>query len=85
MQNESGVGEQLDVLDEALGRAARSKVTQAVTVVGARGAGKSRLIDEWIASHAVHAIRFLRLSAAAPMPDGAPPPPAAVIARLLQA
>ncbi|HVY40749.1 MAG TPA: tetratricopeptide repeat protein [Polyangia bacterium] len=86
MQNDEVVaaGEQLDVLDEALGRAGRSKVPQAVTVVGVRGAGKSRLIDEWIASHEVHAIRFQRASAAAPSPDRAPSPPAAVIARLLQ-
>jgi tetratricopeptide (TPR) repeat protein len=85
MEKELAGGEQLDVLDEALGRAARSKVPQAVTVIGARGAGKSALIDAWIASHAVHAIRFVRVSAAAPTPDGAAPPPSAVMARLLRA
>ncbi len=86
MQNEWSVvvGERLDSLDEALGRVTRSKVPRAVTVVGARGAGKSRLIDDWIALHAVHPIRFLRVSAGAPLADGAPPPPAAVIARLLR-
>jgi len=72
-------------LDEALARAARSNVPQAVTVVGARGTGKSQAIDAWIGSHAQGRLRVVRVSAAGPSPEGSPSPRSAVIAQLLRA
>lgn len=72
-------------LDEALARATRSNLPQAVTVVGARGAGKSQAIDDWIASHAAGRLRVVRVSAAGPLADAGPPARSAVIAQLLRA
>ena len=47
-------------LDEALGRALRFNAPQAVTIVGADGLGKSRLLDEWLAGHQSQDLRIVR-------------------------
>jgi tetratricopeptide (TPR) repeat protein len=77
---------ELGVLEEALGRAIRLNAPQAVTIVGGRGAGKTRLLDSWLARHTPAAVRSVRVSAAGPLPDGAPPAfgRSAVIAHLLR-
>jgi tetratricopeptide (TPR) repeat protein len=76
---------ELGVLEEALGRAMRSNAPQAVTVIGGRGAGKTRLLDAWLGRHGAE-VRFVRVSAAGPLPDGAPPAfgRSAVMAHLLR-
>ncbi|HXJ22602.1 MAG TPA: tetratricopeptide repeat protein [Polyangia bacterium] len=77
---------ELGVLEAAVGRAVRSNAPQAVTVVGGRGAGKTRLLDAWLAGRAGPEIRVVRVSAAGPLPDGAPPAfgRSAVMAHLLR-
>src|SRR3954471_18387698 len=74
---------ELAALDAALGRAVRFKAPQAVTVIGALGSGKTRLVDEWLEGKRAAPRRGVR-PAAAPAAEGQPPPPRALLAALLR-
>ena len=54
---------ELAALDAALARAARFQAPQTVTVVGALGFGKTRLVDEWLATKATADLRVVRAGA----------------------
>ncbi len=73
---------ELSVLDEVLGRAVRFNAPQTVTIVGADGLGKSRLLDEWLAGRRGEDVRIVR--AAVGPAVGAAPPRGALIAHLLR-
>jgi tetratricopeptide (TPR) repeat protein len=73
---------ELAALDEALGRAVRFNTPQTVTVIGADGLGKSRLLDEWVAGHQNEDLRIVR--AAVDPAVGASAPRGALIAHLLR-
>src|SRR5580698_10605198 len=73
---------ELAVLDEALGRAVRFNTPQTVTIIGADGLGKSRLLDEWVAGQANPDLRIVR--AAVEPGVGAAAPRGALIAHLLR-
>jgi len=60
-------------LDAALDRAVRFRAPQVVTVVGAVGAGKTRLLAEWLAEVAGPGLRVVRIALA--MPGLAAPAP----------
>jgi tetratricopeptide (TPR) repeat protein len=75
---------ELAVLDEALGRAIRFNAPQTVTIVGADGLGKSRLIDEWVGSHAGENLRIVRAAVDPPVGAGGAAPRGALIAHLLR-
>src|SRR3954447_19684754 len=74
-----GRDEELAALDAALDRAVRFKAPQGVTVLGPLGAGKSRLIEHWLASRAGGgALRVARAVAMAPV-EGQMAPPRSVV------
>src|SRR4051812_42434140 len=73
---------ELSMLDEALGWAVRSNVPQTVTIVGADGLGKSRLLDEWLASHEGQDLRIVRAAVEPAVVASAPR--GALIAHLLR-
>ncbi len=73
---------ELSVLDEALGRAVRFNAPQMVTVVGADGLGKSRLLDEWLAGHDGEDLRIVRAAVGPAVAASAPR--GALIAHLLR-
>jgi tetratricopeptide (TPR) repeat protein len=73
---------ELAVLDEALGRAAQFNVPQTVTIVGADGLGKSRLLDEWLAGHEGQDLRVVRAAVGPVVATSAPR--GALIAHLLR-
>ncbi|HLK88861.1 MAG TPA: tetratricopeptide repeat protein [Polyangia bacterium] len=73
---------ELAALDEALGRATRFSVPQTVTIVGADGLGKSRLVDAWLAARAGDELRIVR-AAVEPVVGGSAPR-GALIAHLLR-
>ncbi|HVV48058.1 MAG TPA: AAA family ATPase, partial [Polyangia bacterium] len=73
---------ELAVLDEALGRATRFNAPQTVTIVGADGLGKSRLVDAWVAARAGQDLRIVR--AAVEPAVGASAPRGALLAHLLR-
>jgi tetratricopeptide (TPR) repeat protein len=77
---------ELEALNAALARAVKFQVPQAVTVVGALGFGKSRLIDEWLSRKGGVGLRVVR--AAAPRREAGqaePPAPRALLTALLRA
>ncbi len=73
---------ELSLLDEALGRAVRFNAPQTVTIVGADGLGKSRLIDEWLAGHQGQELRIVRAAVGPAVAASAPR--GALIAHLLR-
>ena len=73
---------ELSLLDEALGRAVRFNVPQTVTIVGADGLGKSRLLDEWLAGHEGQDLRIVRAAVGPAVAASAPR--GALIAHLLR-
>ncbi len=73
---------ELSLLDEALGRAVRFNAPQTVTIIGADGLGKSRLLDEWLAGNQGQDLRIVR--AAVGPAVGASAPRGALIAHLLR-
>ena len=73
---------ELSLLDEALGRAVQFNVPQTVTIVGADGLGKSRLLDEWLASHEGRDLRIVRAAVGPTVAASAPR--GALIAHLLR-
>src|SRR5437660_38342 len=76
---------EMAALDAALSRAARFKAPQAVTVIGALGLGKTRLVDEWLASKVGAGVRVVRAAAQAVGDEqGQTAPPRALIAALLR-
>jgi len=86
MENQAGfVGRraELGALDEALGRATRFNAPQTVTVIGADGVGKSRLVDEWVDAHQGPELRIVR-AAVEPAVGGEAAPRGALIAHLLR-
>jgi tetratricopeptide (TPR) repeat protein len=54
---------EMAALAGALGRAARLKAPQSVTLVGPGGIGKTRLIDEWLGSKSLGDLRVVRAAA----------------------
>jgi tetratricopeptide (TPR) repeat protein len=80
------VGREVEMaaLDAALGRAVRFRTPQAVTVLGQLGAGKTRLVDEWLESKRTAGLRVVRAAAAAPA-EGVTPAPRALTSALLRA
>jgi tetratricopeptide (TPR) repeat protein len=54
---------ELAALDAALARALRFQAPQTVTVVGALGFGKTRLVDEWLATKTPEEVRVVRAAA----------------------
>ena len=73
---------ELSALDEALGRAVRFNAPQTVTIVGADGLGKSRLLDEWLATHESRDLRIVRAAVGPAVAASAPR--GALIAHLLR-
>jgi tetratricopeptide (TPR) repeat protein len=73
---------ELSALDEALGRAVRFNTPQTVTIVGADGLGKSRLLDEWLAGHRGEDLRIVRAAVGPAVAASAPR--GALIAHLLR-
>jgi len=73
---------ELSALDEALGRAVRFNTPQTVTIVGADGLGKSRLLDEWLAGHRDEDLRIVRAAVGPAVAASAPR--GALIAHLLR-
>ncbi len=73
---------ELSVLDEALGRAVRFNAPQTVTIVGADGLGKSRLLDEWLDGHQSQDLRIVRAAVGPAVAASAPR--GALIAHLLR-
>jgi tetratricopeptide (TPR) repeat protein len=73
---------ELSLLDEALGRAIRFNVPQMVTIVGADGLGKSRLLDEWLAGHEGQELRVVRAAVGPAVAASAPR--GALLAHLLR-
>jgi len=69
-------------LDEGLGRAVRFNAPQTVTIVGADGLGKSRLLDEWLAGHQGQDLRIVRAAVGPAVAASAPR--GALIAHLLR-
>src|SRR5262245_49224672 len=77
---------ELEALDAALARAVKFQAPQAVTIVGALGFGKTRLVDEWLSRKAQADLRVVR--AAAPREEfetEGPPAPRALLTALLRA
>jgi tetratricopeptide (TPR) repeat protein len=77
---------EIEALDEALDRAVRFGAPQTLTIVGALGLGKTRLVDEWLHANEGAGLRVVRASAPRRERGGeGPPPPArALIAALLR-
>src|SRR5882672_9381841 len=74
---------ELDALDAALDRAVRFQAPQTITLVGALGFGKSRLVAEWLRANEGTGLRVIRAAAGRGEP-GAPPAPRALVAALLR-
>lgn len=79
---------ELETLEAAFSRATRFKAPQSVTIVGAQGIGKTRLLDQWLASKRAVDLRIVR--AAADAGNGvsgaaAAPPQGSLVAHLLRA
>jgi tetratricopeptide (TPR) repeat protein len=74
---------ELAELDAALDRAVRFQAPQTVTVLGALGFGKSRLIEEWLGANEGAGLRVVRASAHAE--TSGPAAPRALVASLLRA
>src|SRR5262245_29707770 len=86
MQTSAFVGREaeLGALDAALERAVRFRAPQAVTVVGALGMGKTRLLDHWLERRqAALPVRAVRATAVA-MGEGETAPPRSLIGALLR-
>jgi tetratricopeptide (TPR) repeat protein len=92
MRKSAFVGRQaeLGLLDAALERAIRFKAPQVVTVMGALGIGKTRLIEQWLAGRQAARtetgpgeLRVVR-AAAAPVAEGRAAPPRGLVASLLR-
>ncbi len=81
---------EVEALDAALARAVRFEAPQMVTVVGALGFGKSRLVDVWLATKQATrtdaGLRVVRATASRRQPEAAAvePPPWALLASLLR-
>jgi tetratricopeptide (TPR) repeat protein len=77
---------ELATLDAAFSRATRLNAPQTVTVVGALGIGKTRLVDEWLASKRAVDLRVVRAAANAGSGDlgGSVAPQGALVAHLLR-
>ncbi len=81
---------ELGVLDAALARALRYRAPQTLTVIGALGTGKTRLVDAWLATRVPAGVRVVRARAGASvqelakgdLPGG--PAPRALLAALLR-
>ena len=66
MEKSAGfVGRELELgaLDAAFSRATHFKAPQSVTIVGALGIGKTRLVDEWLGSKRAEDLRIVRAAA----------------------
>ena len=75
---------ELAALDAALARAVRFEAPQMVTVVGALGIGKTRLLAEWLATKADAGVRLVRATAARRDGGADAAPPRALLAALLR-
>jgi tetratricopeptide (TPR) repeat protein len=79
---------ELEALEAALARALKFQVPQAVTIVGALGFGKTRLVDHWLAGKAYAGLRVVRATAPRHQLDAegaASPAPRALLTALLRA
>jgi tetratricopeptide (TPR) repeat protein len=78
---------ELAALDAALTRATESRVPQIVTIVGPLGIGKTRLVDQWVASKSALDLRVVRATAetGGAASDGGVSPWGSLLAHLLRA
>jgi tetratricopeptide (TPR) repeat protein len=76
---------ELGELDAALDRAVRFGAPQTLTIVGALGFGKTRLVDEWLRANEGTGLRVVRAAAArAEAGEAGPAAPRALLAALLR-